>query len=302
MANQTPLQYRVIHSTLYEYTDPVLISQHLAHLKPRDTANQRCLSFDLQSTPSPSVFHHHSDYFGNGSTHLAFEGAHRNLVVRATSQVEVEPISQPKPSATPSWETVRSRSEGSQWSEDTLAGEYTFGSTYVTARPEFRDYSLNSFARDRPILDAALDLTARIHTDFKFDTTATNVSTPVLEVFKRRRGVCQDFAHFQIACFRSLGLPARYVSGYLETLPPAGKKKLVGADASHAWVSFWCPGTGWIDVDPTNNCCPSEHHVSLGWGRDYQDIAPLRGILVGGARHKLSVSVDLARLDPFSTS
>jgi transglutaminase-like putative cysteine protease len=157
----------------------------------------------------------------------------------------------------------------------------------------FNDYARESFPPGRRILDAVLDLTARIHRDFKFDPTATTVATPLALVLEQRRGVCQDFAHLQIACLRSLGLPARYVSGYLETAPPPGQPKLIGADASHAWVSFFCPSLGWIDADPTNNLLPSLQHIILGWGRDYSDVSPIRGVLSGGDDHTFGVAVDV---------
>jgi transglutaminase-like putative cysteine protease len=173
------------------------------------------------------------------------------------------------------------------------ASEFIFASPLVPVEREFRDYAAASFPAGRRILDGVLDLSARIHREFKFDATATAISTPLTQVLEHRRGVCQDFAHLMIACLRSLGLPARYVSGYLETLPPPGQTKLLGADASHAWVAFFCPGIGWIDVDPTNNVLPSMQHIALAWGRDYGDVSPIRGFLVGGDEHTLNVAVDV---------
>jgi transglutaminase-like putative cysteine protease len=169
----------------------------------------------------------------------------------------------------------------------------------VPRADEFAGYAEASFTPKRPILDAVTDLTRRIHEDLTFDPSATTVTTPVAEILRNRRGVCQDFAHFQIACLRSQGLPARYVSGYLETDPPPGQTKLRGADASHAWVSFFCPGLGWLDMDPTNNCQPSLRHITIGWGRDYGDIGPIRGVLVGGQNQALSVSVDVNAIGPW---
>ena len=166
---------------------------------------------------------------------------------------------------------------------------------------EFADYAKASFTPARPVLDAVTDLTRRIHEDFTFDPAATTVTTPVAEVFAQRRGVCQDFAHFQLACLRSQGLPARYVSGYLETDPPPGQPKLRGTDASHAWVSFFCPSIGWLDVDATNNCLPSLRHITIGWGRDYSDVCPVRGVLVGGQNQTLRVSVDVNALGPWES-
>ena len=168
---------------------------------------------------------------------------------------------------------------------------------YHTAKPELAAYASESFPRNRPLLEAVLDLTARIHHDFRFDPKATEVTTPVETFFEKRRGVCQDFSHLQIACMRSLGLPARYISGYLRTLPPKGRPRLVGADASHAWCSAWCPGFGWVDFDPTNNCIPTDGHITLAWGRDYSDVSPIRGVLLGGAKHSLKVGVDVMPLE-----
>ncbi|HTF67752.1 MAG TPA: transglutaminase family protein, partial [Edaphobacter sp.] len=190
---------------------------------------------------------------------------------------------------------------GSFANDHTPAGleayQFVFESPRIRIRPEFAAYALQSFTPGRPLAEALLDLTARIHKDFRFDSKVTNVRTPTEEVFRKRRGVCQDFAHLQIACLRSLNLAARYVSGYLRTYPPPGRPRLVGADASHAWVSAYCPGIGWLDMDPTNNLVPSDGHVTLAWGRDYGDISPLRGLILGGGAHTLKVSVDMEPLD-----
>ena len=173
------------------------------------------------------------------------------------------------------------------------AYQFVFDSQRVGASPELAAYAHDSFPAGRTLLEAVRDLTRRIHQDFSFDTKATEVTTPVETFFEKRRGVCQDFAHLQIACLRSLGLPARYVSGYLRTMPPPGRARLAGADASHAWCSAWCPGAGWVDFDPTNDCVPSDGHVTLAWGRDYSDVSPIHGVLFGGARHSLRVAVDV---------
>jgi transglutaminase-like putative cysteine protease len=176
------------------------------------------------------------------------------------------------------------------------ASDFIFDSPLIRARESYLHYAQVSFTPGRPILEAALDLTKPIHSDFKFDPTATSVATPLEEVFKHRRGVCQDFAHFQIGCLRSLGLPARYVSGYVETDPPPGQQRLAGADASHAWVSLFCPGLGWLDVDPTNNMVPSSRHITVAWGRDFSDISPIRGVILGSGEHRLKVAVDVVPL------
>jgi transglutaminase-like putative cysteine protease len=200
------------------------------------------------------------------------------------------------PQRTPAWQAVRDRCASDVLTEDSAAGEFRFDSPNIVRKPAFAEYAAQSFPKDRPLLDGIRDFTARIYRDFRFDPRATTVATPLDEVFKKRRGVCQDFAHFAIAGLRSIGLPARYVSGYLETLPPPGKPRLVGADASHAWYAVWCPGHGWIDADPTNNLLPGDRHVTVAWGRDFSDVSPLRGVVVGGGGTSPGVSVDVARV------
>src|SRR5205807_6021440 len=228
------------------------------------------------------------------------EKAHRQLVINSRSRVAVAPAATPEPIETPAWETVRARCRDDHSGKALEAHEFTYPSPLIPLVGEFTDYAKSSFAPARPVLDAVVDLTRRIHEDFTFDAAATTVTTPVAEVFKQRRGVCQDFVHFQIACLRSHGLPARYVSGYLETDPPPGQPKLRGVDASHAWASFLCPGFGWIDIDPTNNCLPSLRHIAIAWGRDYGDVAPIRGVLVGAQNQQLSVAVDVVACGPMA--
>jgi transglutaminase-like putative cysteine protease len=218
------------------------------------------------------------------------QGAHKRLTVRARSRVTLQATSVPSPSETPPWEAVADRA--------TLpieAQEFLFDSAR-SPRTELAAYAQPAFPPGRPLLDAVVELTGRIHEDFTFDSGATTVATPLEEVFKSRRGVCQDFARLEIACLRSLGLAARYVSGYLETLPPPGRPRLLGADASHAWLAFFCPGAGWIHVDPTNNLLPSSTHVTVAWGRDYDDVSPVHGVILGGGDHTLRVNVDVLRL------
>jgi transglutaminase-like putative cysteine protease len=224
----------------------------------------------------------------------AADAKHETLKVEALSEVIIDASSGTRwPDRGMAWEQV-ARSVATNLSRETLtAYEFMFESPRIRRRPEFTAYASQSFNPGRPLTEALLDLTARIHSDFRFDSKATNVRTPVEEFFRKRRGVCQDFAHFQIACLRSLNLPARYVSGYLRTLPPPGRPRLTGADASHAWVSVYCPDAGWLDVDPTNNVVPSLSHVTLAWGRDYGDVSPMRGIILGGRDHTLKVAVDV---------
>jgi len=249
--------------------------------------------------PQPVVEDERVDYFGNGASYFAIGVPHNRLVVTARSQVRVS--APPLPERTPAWEQVRDRCASDKLTEDSTAGEFRFDSTYITRQPAYAEYAAASFAKGRPLLEGVRDFTARIFRDFKFDPRATTVATPLDEVLKKRRGVCQDFAHLAIAGLRSLGLPARYVSGYLETLPPPGKARLVGADASHAWVSVWCPGHGWIDADPTNNLLPGDRHITVAWGRDFSDVSPLRGVVVGGGGSTLGVSVDVARMAEVGT-
>jgi transglutaminase-like putative cysteine protease len=217
--------------------------------------------------------------------------------VEASSELEVHAVPLPPFSESPAWETVRDSVPGDHSEEGLNAYQFVFDSIRVSAKPELATYARDSFPPGRPLLEAVFDLTARIHQDFRFDPKATEVTTPVETFFEKRRGVCQDFSHLQIACMRSLGLPARYVSGYLRTLPPPGRPRLVGSDASHAWCAAWCPRFGWVDFDPTNNCVPSDGHITLAWGRDYSDVSPIRGVLLGGAKHSLKVGVDVMPLD-----
>ena len=288
--------YDLTHTTTYDYPSPVTVSHHLLRISPRRLVRQFRLEHQVATEPVAATTSQRTDYFGNEVTFATIEGAHRRLRVTSRSQVAVGPAFIPEPSETPQWESVRGmcRSDRSTFALEAI--EFTFASPLVPLEPAFAEYAAGSFTSRRSILEAALDLTSRIHADFQFDATATTVSTPLLEVLAQRRGVCQDFAHFEIACLRALGLPARYVSGYLETLPPPGQPRLLGADASHAWVSLFCPGLGWIDLDPTNNCLPSMRHITAAWGRDYSDVSPIRGVLLGSGEHTLSVAVDVVPL------
>jgi transglutaminase-like putative cysteine protease len=242
--------------------------------------------------------HVHHDYFGNPTHFIEVETAHQQLVIASRSRVGISPAFTPEHLETLPWEAVRARCRDDHSGQALEAHEFLYPSPLIPDASEFLEYAKTSFTHSRPILDAVIDLTRRVHEDFIFDPAATTVSTPVSDVFKQRRGVCQDFVHFQIACLRSLGLPARYVSGYLETDPPPGQPKLRGVDASHAWVSFFCPGVGWIDMDPTNNCLPSLRHICIAWGRDYSDVPPVRGVLVGSQNQQLRVAVDVVACGP----
>jgi transglutaminase-like putative cysteine protease len=288
--------YRVRHRTTYHYEDPVSVSHHLVRLTPRNLLAQVCRETRISILPAPAVTATHDDYFGNIQTFFTLQEPHDSLVVEASSELEVRNTPQPNFSASPSWETVVESLANDHSDEGLDAYQFVFGSQRISASRGLADYARPAFTPGRPVLEATFDLMQAIHQDFHFDTKATEVTTPVQEFFKKRRGVCQDFAHLQIACMRSLGLPARYISGYLRTLPPPGKPRLVGADASHAWCSAWSPGAGWVDFDPTNNCVPADGHITVAWGRDYSDVSPIHGVLLGGAKHTLDVGVDVMPL------
>ncbi|HEY6168273.1 MAG TPA: transglutaminase family protein [Verrucomicrobiae bacterium] len=294
------LHYEISHATTYDYAGSVSVSHHLLRVAPRNFAKQRCLHHELAIDPPPAMTSSHTDYFGNTAHFITVESPHRQLNVTSRCQVAVSPAFIPDAAETLPWERVRNMCHGDHSGRALEAHEFTYASPLVPRSVDYADYARASFPADRPVLDAVMDLTRRINRDFKFDPKATSVATPLEEVFKQRRGVCQDFAHVQIACLRSLNLPARYVSGYLETDPPPGQPKLRGADASHAWTAFYCPGLGWIDVDPTNNCLPSMRHLTVAWGRDFSDVSPVRGVLVGGGDHELKVAVDVIAKEPVS--
>jgi transglutaminase-like putative cysteine protease len=290
-----PVLYDVVHTTAYDYSESVAVSHHVARLSPRGLPNQQPLHHDLQIEPPPAVMTTHTDYFGNAVTYFAMQGSHKRLTVRARSRVALQPTTVPSPLATPPWETVADRA-----ALPLEAVEFLFDSGLIRPGADVVAYARASFRAGRPLLDAVLELTRRINDDFTFDTKATTITTSLAQVFKSRRGVCQDFARLEIACLRSLGLPARYVSGYLETVPLPGRPRMLGADASHAWLAVYCPDAGWIHVDPTNNVLPSCSHVTTAWGRDYDDVSPVRGVILGGGNHTLRVNVDVLRVEQSS--
>lgn len=296
------MRYRVRHVTSYDYGEDVPVSHHLLHLTARPHPRQRVRRSVLTVQPAPAVRSDHTDYFGNTVTYVAVQEPHRRFVLTAESEVEV--FAPPPLDGTPSqpWESVRDSLRHLPDAADGMddgadIGQYSFDSTLVAASPVLLDYARPSFTPGRPVIEAALDLMHRIHREFTFDPAATTVATPLAEVMRHRRGVCQDFAHIVIGCVRAVGLPARYVSGYLRTLPPAGQPRLVGADVSHAWASVWCGNSGWIDLCPTNDRRADRDFITIAWGRDYDDVSPARGVLMGGAGHALTVSVDVEPLD-----
>ncbi len=287
------MTYRITHRTTYRYSEAVTVSQHAARMMPRSTAHQRTSDFRLQIKPAPSLQSTHFDYFGNSVCVFSVQGLHKELEIIATSTVETKSKAALNLSASPTCASVRKMFVDPVSPDLSAPYQFTFDSPQVRCHPEYAAYALSSLNADTPLLAGVRDLTRRIHRDFKFDATATTVATPLHEVWSKRHGVCQDFAHMAIACLRSCGVPASYVSGYLRTVPPPGKPRLVGADQSHAWFSVFCPTIGWVDFDPTNDCLVGEDHPTVGYGRDYSDVSPLSGILTGGGHHEIIVGVDV---------
>ncbi len=283
--------FDVYHWTEYRYAESVSLSRHQVRMRPRDGEGQRVLSSWFEFLPKPSSVRERIDAFGNHVAEILVDESHRNFQIKCLSRVETFPRSVPAAADTPAWEqAVEALREAS------LADPRAFAYPSLNApwNDEIREWAEASFPPGLPVLAGALDLSRRIFSEFTFDSEATTVSTPIAEVFEKRRGVCQDFAHFQIVCLRSMGLAARYVSGYLRTEPPPGQTRLFGADASHAWTSLYCPGHGWIDLDPTNNRLVDSDYIVIGWGRDYADVSLIRGTLIGGGAHSLYLSVDVS--------
>lgn len=287
---------RVVHETSYTYASPVELAHHMAFLRPLEDATQRVEAFEMHVEPAPSEHASTRDAFGNSRAFFSLTTPHSALSVQARSLVRVAPrYAGLLPAASLPWEQGRDSLRFLAGARFEPAAEFAFPSPMVPLHRELRAYALASFAPGRPLAEAAIELMRRVHDDFRYEPQSTHVSTPLLQAFKQRRGVCQDFAHLMIGCLRSLGLAARYVSGYLLTEPPPGQPRLLGADASHAWVSVHAPGAqageNWLDLDPTNNCVPGPEHVRLAIGRDYGDVTPLGGVIRGGGHHTLVVRV-----------
>ena len=291
------MRYRVRHETVYHYRGDVAHSHQLLHLTPRDLANQICHSRLITLDPEPSTRREYTDAFGNFVTRLEYDLPHDRLEVLAEAGIEVSARGDVMDAGSAAWEEVRGALmySGQPMSVVYLdACRFRMESSYVRIKQTFSDYAADCFVQDRPLLLAAEDLMHKIHRDFSYAPGATNISTKVSEAFAARRGVCQDFAHIMLACLRSRGLAARYVSGYLRTAAqPGSDAALLGADASHAWVSVFCPPYGWIDFDPTNDVRVGTDHIVIAWGRDFGDVSPLRGVIVGGGQHRLSVRVSV---------
>jgi transglutaminase-like putative cysteine protease len=291
------VKYRVTHTTRYGYDEAIPLSHNVVRLRPREHAKQACLQHELILQPAPAVKNDGFDYFGNHVTWFSLQEPHTGLKIAAESMVEVALPAALDLDHGPSWENAL-YTLASSTDRDTLAArEYAFESAYVPWSPDLAEYARPSFPSDQPFLKCVMDLTGRIHSDFKFLAGSTKIDTPVMDVYHSGEGVCQDFAHLQICCLRSRGFSARYVSGYIATTPPPGQERLEGADASHAWISVFAPGYGWVDFDPTNGIMPSDSHITLAWGRDYDDVGPAKGILIGGKRHWLEVAVDVVPVE-----
>jgi transglutaminase-like putative cysteine protease len=287
------MEYLVKHRTSYRYLQDVSYSCHLAHLHLRETPNQHVFSSTVTLDPDPASREQRGDFFGNLVEWFTLDQPHTFLEVLAESRVRVNPPPERDARLSESWETVRGRLEEAGEAESRDAVQFIFDSPLTAFNSDVGAYAARSFPPGQKLLTGALDLMTRIHQDFRYDTSVTDATTPVDRVFEIRAGVCQDLAHVGIAAMRSLGLPARYVSGYLLTQPPPGMPRMLGADASHAWFSVWAPPLGWIDLDPTNNVAAGEGHVTLAHGRDYGDVSPLNGIILGGHDHVIEVGVDV---------
>lgn len=286
--------YDVRHSTKIQYEEQVSEAHHVLHLIPRSFARQRRIAATLTIEPEPSQLTVNEDYFGNVTHHLTIQEPHDSLLLESNARIEVLTGEAAVTVGTsPAWEEIAAMLSNGQ-GRSIGAQQFIYDSPQVLFGRDVRDYAQASFAPGRPLLAVAMELTERIFDEFEYQGGVSDVSTPVRKVLEMRKGVCQDFAHLQIACLRSYGLAARYVSGYLLTRPPPGQQKLVGSDASHAWVSVWAGDAGWVDFDPTNRLIPGNEHITVGWGRDYSDVSPTNGFIVGGGAHEVSVGVDVS--------
>lgn len=296
------MRYRISHTTSYSYSEPASLSQNELFLQPKETLSQQLEDWQIAISPQPKYHRQREDYFGNSLQLFMIQHQHNGLIVSANSTVVTRPPLPPDPSHTPPWESVVQRLREHTFAADLQACQFRFASPLTMITPAIEAYAGPSFPPHQPVLAGAIDLMNRIFHEFAYDKTATTIDTPVDQVLTAKKGVCQDFSHLMISCLRSLGLAARYVSGYLETLPPPGKPKLAGADASHAWLSIYIPDMGWVDLDPTNNLIPGEQHITLAWGRDYGDVTPVKGVVMGGGIHSMSVMVDVRRIETATTA
>ena len=289
--------FDVSHKTLYSYSSPVVQSQHMVHLSPRPLPSQVIKNHSIIIEPAPAVRYDGVDAFGNSLILIDIEVPHDELALHARSIIET--VTGPKPDLERStaWDKLDGRFIAADGALDLDVIQYRCASRLAAPTREIAAYAARSFAPGRPVLEAAMDLTHRIKREFKFDPTATDISTPIAEVLRQRRGVCQDFAHLSLACLRAYRVPARYVSGYILTHPPPGQPKLQGSDASHAWIAVWSPEYGWVEFDPTNGLLVTDEHVRVAHGRDYEDVSPISGVLLGGGEHTVAVAVDVTPVD-----
>ncbi len=287
------MRLTVTHVTTYRYEKPVSIGHNEARLRPRASTAQEVLDDDVAIEPKPQSRSQFVDYFGNRGDFFLLDAPHRELRVEATSVVDVRRPPLPFASMTAPWEQVRAAVafRGGALPERPI--EMIYPSPFVRPSDDIRAYAEPSFPDGRPVLEGAMDLVERIHAEFRYEAGATSIATPLRQVMAERRGVCQDFAHLGIACLRAMGLPARYVSGYLLTTPPPGRERLVGADASHAWLAVYVPGHGFVDLDPTNGNAPDDTYATVAWGRDFGDVSPLKGVILGGGAHTVHAAVDV---------
>jgi len=287
------MKFHVVHTTRYTYTQPVGLCHNEAHLHPRDFELQACPDSHVRIEPPPACYHERADYFGNRVGYFSVQEPHDRLTVTATSTVHRTAAPTPDIEASVPWDRIAAHLRSAASPAALAAREYALDSPLVVGGGNLAAFASPSFAPGRPLLSAVHDLNGRIHREFTYDPHATTVSTPLAAVLEQHGGVCQDFAHLALGCLRSLGIPARYVSGYLQSTPPPGQERLRGADASHAWFAVYDPDAGWVDFDPTNDQIVSDRHVTTAWGRDYADVAPLKGVVFGGGAHTLEVAVEI---------
>jgi transglutaminase-like putative cysteine protease len=289
------MHYLLSHRTTYTYASSVDAAHHIAHLRARPFAGQTVTSISIVTQPQPALAVQHVDHFGNLIDIYRIDQPHQRFDIEVRAEVDVKFPDPPPAADTPTWEEIRKALNGGGFPMPIEASEFVHDSPLVpTGDPALRAYGATSLTPGRPILEAARELTTRIKTDFEYHPGATDISTPLDEVFEGKAGVCQDFAHVMIAALRAHGLAAGYVSGYLRTVNSKEEAALRGADASHAWVAVWCgEAAGWVHLDPTNDLVASQDHVAIAWGRDFSDVSPLRGVILGGGRHAYSVAVTL---------
>ncbi len=293
------MRFRVKHSTRYKYVQRVTRCYNVAHIIPRDTDRQQCLNNRVTISPQPAAAMQRDDYFGNTAYHFEIQMPHTELEITAQSDiVMVDHDRELDFDLTASYGELLEHLRQPSTQEAIDAREFLLDSPLIECSQALKDYAEPSFQLERSLRAAVKDLTTRIFTDFSYDPHFTTIATPLASVLEHKRGVCQDFAHLQIGCLRSMGIPAKYVSGYIETLPAPGEQKLVGADATHAWIAYFSPDEGWVEYDPTNNSAANTQHIVTAFGRDYVDVTPVRGVIFGGGKAPiLEVSVDVARLD-----